>query len=189
MSPHQPKVDSFRLLSPEDEKAHSKKSGEFDLLQTVHAPEKSHLDKTPHPPSLTPTHALTVALEPDSLTVEKFTLYEKYQRLIHHEHDKKITPQSFERFLCSSPFRHEKLGDGRETGSFHQVWRIDGVLVAFGVLDLLPNTVSSVYFVYDPDAVGKFGMGKVSALREVALCIEGGYEYYQLGNPHSHFGG
>ena len=30
-------------------------------------------------------------------------------------------------------------------------------------------------------AMGKFGMGKVSALREVAMCIEGGYKYYGLG--------
>jgi len=160
---------------------HLKKSSEFDLLQTVHAPDKHHLDRTLHPASLTPSHTLTVDLDNDSLTLEKFALYEKYQRVVHHEQDSKITPQSFERFLCSSPFRREQLADGRETGSFHQVWRIDGVLVAFGVLDLLPNTVSSVYFVYDPDAVGKFGMGKVSALREVALCIEGGYQYYQLG--------
>ena len=55
------------------------------------------------------------------------------------------------------------------------------MLVAFGVLDFLPNTVSSVYFVYDPEKVGKFGMGKVSACREVALCIEEGYKYYGLG--------
>jgi len=48
-------------------------------------------------------------------------------------------------------------------------------------LDLLPSTVSSVYFIYDPDEVGKFGMGKVSAMREVAFCIEEGYKYYALG--------
>jgi arginyl-tRNA---protein transferase len=72
-------------------------------------------------------------------------------------------------------------GQKRETGSFHQLYRVDGELIAFAVLDLLPHTVSSVYFVYDPDAVGRFGMGKVSALREVALCIEGGYKHYQLG--------
>lgn len=49
------------------------------------------------------------------------------------------------------------------------------------MLDLLPNTVSSVYFVYDPEKLGRFGMGKVSAVREVAMCIEGGYKYYGLG--------
>lgn len=72
-------------------------------------------------------------------------------------------------------------GENRKTGTFHQLYRVDGVLVAFAVLDLLPNTVSSVYFIYDPDTMGKFGMGKVSAVREVAMCIEGGYKYYGLG--------
>lgn len=163
-----------------------KRKNEFDLCSTVHAPEQSTLDTTPHPPTLTPAHTLTIELDKDSLTLEKFTLYAKYQRTIHGESRKEITPEQFERFLCSSPFRHERYidnetGEERPTGSFHQLYRVDGELVAFAVLDLLPNTVSSVYFVYDPDVVGRFGMGKVSALREVALCIEGGYKYYQLG--------
>ena len=70
---------------------------------------------------------------------------------------------------------------GRKTGTVHQLYRVDGVLVAFAVLDLLPQTVSSVYFVYDPEVLGKFGMGKVSACREVAMCVEKGYKYYGLG--------
>jgi arginine-tRNA-protein transferase len=78
-------------------------------------------------------------------------------------------------------FNDEDTGKSRRTGTYHHLYRIDGKLVAFGVLDMLPNTISSVYFVYDPDAVGKFGMGKVSALREVAMCIEGRYKYYGLG--------
>jgi len=183
-------IDFPRLLSPEDEKAYLKKknnnNNEFDLCSTVHAPEQSTLDKTPHPPTQSPAHTLTIKLDKDSLTLEKFTLYTKYQRTIHGEIHKEITPKQFERFLCSSPFRHEtyidkETGEERATGSFHQLYRVDGELVAFAVLDLLPNTVSGVYFVYDPDVVGRFGMGKISALREVALCIEGGYKYYQLG--------
>lgn len=181
-------IERSSLLSLDDERAHlKKKHNEFDLLSTVHAPEKSTLDDTPHPPSLTPAHTLTIELDTDSLTLEKFQLYSKYQKIIHREAHKEITPLQFERFLCSSPFRQEtyldtETGKERETGSFHQLWRIDGELVAFSVLDLLPNTVSSVYFVYDPEAVGPFGMGKVSALREIALCVEGGYKYYQLGS-------
>jgi arginine-tRNA-protein transferase len=61
---------------------------------------------------------------------------------------------------------------------------LDGELVAFAVLDLLPNTISSVYFIYDPEKLGRFGMGKVSAVREVAMCIEGGYKYYGLGTKN-----
>ena len=34
-------------------------------------------------------------------------------------------------------------------GAYHQLYRVDGKLVAMAVLDILPNCVSSVYFMYD----------------------------------------
>ncbi len=42
------------------------------------------------------------------------------------------------------------MSDGRERkiGSYHQCYRLDGKLVALGVLDLLPEVVSSVYLLY-----------------------------------------
>lgn len=65
-------------------------------------------------------------------------------------------------------------------GSYHQCYRIDGKLVAVGVLDLLPHAVSSVYLFYDPD-YQEWDWGKISALWEIALAMEGGYEYYYMG--------
>jgi arginine-tRNA-protein transferase len=140
----------------------------------------------PHPRDLQPAHKFTLELDNDGFTIEKYILYERYQRIIHREGKHEITQDQFQRFLCSTPFQHKiysdkMTGEHRKTGSFHQLYRIDGVLVAFAVLDFLPNTISSVYFVYDPESMGKFGMGKVSAVREVAMCIEGGYKYYGLG--------
>jgi arginine-tRNA-protein transferase len=123
---------------------------------------------------------LHLTLDTDTLTPEKFALYAKYQRLIHHEQKREITREQFKRFLCSSPLR-ASAQNARKTGTVHQLYRVDGELVAFAVLDFLHLTVSSVYFVYDPEVVGKFGMGKVSACREVAMCVEGGYKYYGLG--------
>jgi arginine-tRNA-protein transferase len=34
-------------------------------------------------------------------------------------------------------------------GSYHQLYRIDGKLIAMAVLDILPSCISSVYFMYD----------------------------------------
>jgi len=152
----------------------------------VHAAEYSVLTETPYPEYLEPAHKFTIELDSDQCTDEKYHLYRKYQHLIHHESYREINKPQFTRFLCSSPLREDTFNDkdsgrSRKTGSYHQLYRIDGKLVAFGVLDLLPSTVSSVYFIYDPDEVGKFGMGKVSAMREVAFCIEEGYKYYALG--------
>lgn len=48
------------------------------------------------------------------------------------------------------------------------------------VLDLLPNSVSGVYFMYHQD-YAKWSFGKLSACREAALAKEGGYRYYNMG--------
>ena len=49
-----------------------------------------------------------------------------------------------------------------------------------GVLDLLPHAVSSVYLFYDPE-FAHFDWGKLSAMREISLTIEAGYEFYYMG--------
>jgi arginine-tRNA-protein transferase len=51
------------------------------------------------------------------------------------------------------------------------VYRVDGALIAISVIDILPSCVSSVYFSWDPDWAWA-SLGKVSALREVALAEE-----------------
>jgi len=46
-------------------------------------------------------------------------------------------------------------------GSYHQHYRIDGVLIAVGVVDILPHCLSSVYAFYDPDLSGISSTGTV----------------------------
>jgi hypothetical protein len=48
------------------------------------------------------------------------------------------------------------------------------------VLDLLPHCVSGVYMIYHSD-FEKWSFGKLSAMREIALTLEGGYQYYYMG--------
>lgn len=60
------------------------------------------------------------------------------------------------------------------------LYRLDGALIALSVLDLLPHAVSGVYFLYDP-AYSKYSLGKISAMREIALAEEEGYEFYYMG--------
>jgi hypothetical protein len=48
------------------------------------------------------------------------------------------------------------------------------------VLDLLPHCVSGVYFIYHSD-FEQWSFGKISAMREAALALEAGYEYYYMG--------
>lgn len=131
-----------------------------------------------------PEHEFTVTLEEDSFTEEKYLVYENYQRVVHHDPPGEITRKGFRRFLCESPVGQRIIatadGGERRLGSFHQCYRLDGKLVAIGVLDLLPHCVSAVYFLYH-ESIHKFVPGKLGALREIALAKEGGYQFWYPG--------
>ena len=146
----------------------------FDLVQTVHESELANTK-----PDIQPDHRFEVTLEPDDFTEEKFKLFDNYQRHVHHEGDKDISRMGFRRFLCASPLHRHDIGS-KKVGSFHQMYRLDGRLIAMGVLDLAPQAVSGVYFIYHSD-FEKWSFGKLSALREAALAIEGEYVYYYMG--------
>lgn len=124
-------------------------------------------------------HQLEVTLEPDTFTEEKFQLFDNYQRHVHHERDSDISRSGFRRFLCGSPLHRHKDGT-KKLGSYHQIYRLDGRLIAMSVLDLLPHAVSGVYFLYHSE-FEKYSFGKLSALRETALAIEQGYDLYYMG--------
>src|SRR5688572_5589475 len=56
-------------------------------------------------------------------------------------------------------------GPPRGWGSFHQQYWLDGSkLIAVGVVDVLPNCLSSVYLYYDPD-FSFLSLGTYAALR------------------------
>ncbi|KZP07151.1 hypothetical protein FIBSPDRAFT_1053153 [Athelia psychrophila] len=148
-------------------------SSPFSLQQSIHAPERAFL-----PSPAQPSHTFEIILEPSTFTPEKFELFEKYQTDIHHDESNSQT--GFKRFLVDSPLQSAPIpylrSDPprhlpRNYGSYHQLYRLDGQLIAVGVLDILPNCVSSVYFMYDK-TWEKHSLGKLSALREVCLAKE-----------------
>ncbi|GAM84452.1 hypothetical protein ANO11243_024480 [Dothideomycetidae sp. 11243] len=147
------------------------------LIEHVHEGELSHLKP------VEPAHRFEVTMTPDDFTEEKFQLYRNYQMHVHHDKEGEITETSFKRFLCGSPLQRRKTtvnGTEKPLGSYHQCYRLDGRLVAMSVLDLLPHTVSGVYFLYHSD-FAKWSFGKLSALREISLAVEGQYGYYYMG--------
>ncbi|KAI0025663.1 arginine-tRNA-protein transferase [Xylariomycetidae sp. FL0641] len=156
-----------------------KRDSEFDLVQRIHESETTYLKQPPEP-----AHSFTVTLEPDDFTEEKFQVFENYQQRVHHEESWEITRDGFRRFLCSSPVQRQVIqqpnGQPMKLGSYHQCYRLDGKLVAIGVLDLLPHCVSAVYFLYH-ESIHKWSPGKLGALREITLAIEGGYKWWYPG--------
>ena len=79
----------------------------------------------------------------------RYKLFAHYQQTVHREPPSRISKRGFRNFLCSGMAQDVFGENGRErkVGSYHQCYRIDGRLVAFGVLDLMPHCVSSVYVV------------------------------------------
>lgn len=139
------------------------------------------------------TRKLQVRLALAASSNEKYQLFRKYQGKVHGEAEEKISSeQGFRRFLVDTslaltwPSTGLPLTPSQEThwraksldpthlpeelpyGCYHQEYRLDDQLIAVGVLDLLPNCVSSVYVFYDPD-YNDWQLGKVSALQEIAL--------------------
>jgi len=149
----------------------------FDLTTVVHESEESNVFTDVDP---APDHLFTATLEPDTFTQEKYDLFHDYQQNVHKEGPSEITPTGFKRFLCGSPLERRTEPSGQKLGSYHHCYRLDGRLIAMSVLDLLPHGVSGVYFLYHRD-FEKWSLGKLSALRETALALEGGYEYYYMG--------
>ncbi|KDO27297.1 hypothetical protein SPRG_07547 [Saprolegnia parasitica CBS 223.65] len=105
-------------------------------------------------------------------TPEIYDVYKAYQAHVHA--DTAVTPSSFESFLVQSPL---PAVPGSAEGSFFQLYRLDGELVAVGVIDVLGANWSSVYFFYKPN-YAHLQLGTYSALREIARCTRG---YYYMG--------
>ncbi|GAA5982247.1 hypothetical protein JCM11641_006238 [Rhodosporidiobolus odoratus] len=117
-------------------------------------------------------HKFWCMLEPASFTDEKYQLYKRYQIDVHGDSPSKVTPSGFRSFLVDSPLEREPTASPSHSyGSHHMLYRLDGKLIALAVLDLLPNSVSSVYFIWDQDYAG-MSLGKLSALREAQLVRE-----------------
>ncbi|KAI9513199.1 arginine-tRNA-protein transferase [Russula earlei] len=145
----------------------------FVLEDAIHAPERSSggtNDKNP-------VHIFEVTLEPSSYSDEKFALFQSYEENIHKKQEKRSS--IFKNFLVETPLQMEPIPYPSAPpahlpvhfGSYHQLYRLDGRLVALGVIDILPSSVSSVYFMWEKE-YEKFSLGKLSALREISLAKE-----------------
>ncbi|KAI0156611.1 arginine-tRNA-protein transferase [Xylariaceae sp. FL1272] len=172
-------VKEAAVRHPKSREEARKRDSEFVLSERLHESESQSLKQPPEP-----AHAFEVTLEPDNFTEEKYLVYENYQRIVHHESASDITRSGFRRFLCNSPLKRQSLmtadGSPQRLGSYHQCYRLDGKLVAIGVLDLLPNCVSAVYFLYH-ESIHMWSPGKLGALREISLATEEGYGYWYPG--------
>ncbi|MCJ1280829.1 Arginyl-tRNA--protein transferase 1 [Xylographa opegraphella] len=172
-------------LCPKSREEKQRYRTKFDLSLRIHEAEYQCVKRpinSSSKKSIEPAHKFEVTLEADTFTEEKFALFANYQKVVHKEPPSRISKAGFRSFLCSGLTRTTYKQDGKERriGSYHQCYRLDGRLVAMGVLDLTPQCVSSVYLMYH-ECVNDWEFGKLSALQEIALAVEAGYRYYYMG--------
>ncbi|HEX4055466.1 MAG TPA: arginyltransferase [Tepidisphaeraceae bacterium] len=112
---------------------------------------------------------LIVSTGQPSATDEKFELYARYQQQ-RHGSTKDDNRSSFEDFLYRSPVQ-----------TLEFVYRDDrGTLLAVGICDVCPKSISSVYFFFEPSQ-SRRGLGTFGALCEIDLASRREIPYYYLG--------
>ncbi|ODM87214.1 Arginyl-tRNA--protein transferase 1 [Orchesella cincta] len=95
-------------------------------------------------------------------------LYKKYQMHTHGDKEHDCRASQFRRFLCDNPFGAPSSEGRVPHGTFHNQYYMNGVLIAVGVIDILPSCVSSVYFFYDPE-YSFLSPGTLGALHEISF--------------------
>lgn len=138
-----------------------------------------------------PEDRLTVETIPTQFVQEAYDLYNTYHL---KKHDKpRKSEYSYCEHIVNSPLRNQSI-DGFQYGTFHQLYRLDGKLVAVGVFDVVPNGIVSIYMWYGMDKeVTKLSFGVYSALKEIEFAkklseCNPNIKYYYLqgwnGNNH-----
>lgn len=133
---------------------------------------------------------LEMHLKRSSFDPEEHELYKRYQLRVHNDKPNNVVESSYRGFLVDSPLIYvQPSGDEKVPscgfGSFHQQYRLDGRLIAVGVVDILPKCLSSVYLFWDPD-YAFLSLGKYSAMQEINWVREKQVhcptlQYYYLG--------
>lgn len=111
-----------------------------------------------------------VELGPACATAEKLDLH---NRFVNHRFDRGDSVfqslDTYEEVFGASPITTQEMR-----------YRIDGRLVGLGLIDVLPNVISSVYFYFDPNESAR-SLGTFSAVREIELARVTNREYVYLG--------
>ena len=112
--------------------------------------------------------SMTIETIPTQFLKESFDLYNVYNI---KKHDKTDTSSySYQEHAVNSPVGNETI-DGIEYGTFHQLYRLNGKLVAVGLIDVVPNGVVSLYMWYDMSKeMQKLSLGVYSALKEIEFA-------------------
>ena len=109
---------------------------------------------------------VTILRQPAAFDPEAFLLYKKYCA---YRHNNSETEEDYTRFLIESPIHTEMMR-----------YYAGKQLIGIGWTDLLPDSLSSVYFAFDPEYSSR-SPGVFSLLKELELCRELKKKWLHLG--------
>jgi arginine-tRNA-protein transferase len=112
---------------------------------------------------------LLVTVAAPEATPEKFNLYEKYQSQW-HEKPEPETYNDMVNFLYRSPVDTIEFTYRNPANK----------LLAVGICDICRNSLSSVYYFFDPEE-SRRGLGTFGALQEIAYAAQQEIDYFYLG--------
>lgn len=107
-----------------------------------------------------------ITRHPVAFDQECFLLYQKY---CSQKHGSVKDEEDYMRFLIDSPVLTDIVR-----------YYVGKHLIGMGWIDILPNSLSSVYFAFDPDYSSR-SPGVFSLLKEIELCRDLKREWLQLG--------
>jgi arginyl-tRNA--protein-N-Asp/Glu arginylyltransferase len=132
---------------------------------------------------------------------ERFQIYKKYQMNIHKEKEVETTKSSYNRAWGTTDLidnkgiklpsdlnkktKHPEMYP-KKYGTYNFIHRLDGKIIAVGIWDILPTSLSSVYLYYDTD-YQFLDLGVFTAIREIEYVksfhdlIDNNFKYYMMG--------
>jgi arginine-tRNA-protein transferase len=113
---------------------------------------------------------LVVTVNIPAPSVEKYELYDSYQRQW-HDGKQAGDPMGFLTFLYQSPVHTLEFEYRDPTSGTEDELTRGGKLLGVGICDLTPRALSSVYFYFDPSAARR-SLGTFSVLYELAWARE-----------------
>ena len=135
-------------------------------------------------------------------TPEKIEIYKKYQMVVHKDKEEECTMERYNRAWGDSNLISEEnsiklpkdLNQKTKNpeiypskyGTYNFIHKIDNKIIAIGVWDILPTSLSSVYLYYDP-AYSFLDLGIVTAVKEIEYVksfhdlIDSKFKYYVMG--------
>ncbi len=109
---------------------------------------------------------LVILRSPSCFDEEAFQLYVKFTQ---ERYDNAGSEEEFRNFLSNTAFN-----------TWMMRYELEGRLIGVGWVDILINSMSSVYFAFDP-AYQDRSLGTYSILRELELCKDLELDYLHLG--------